>query len=1300
MTQPEMEVDKPIGCHTADNEQSVVNGMRESEGNVTTAEADATDGDGDSDILHGCGQKCATPNSSTSINASAVKHESTDSSAVLTTPVTSPPLHGNGDACVDAGAGNTLAEENNEDDNDNEAALKIDEAVSAAVKSTSRSDDNIQDDDLELLENEASPSSKNSDDLNVTASDDNEEVALKGNDTGTPVPVAVRQKARKSFPSSARSDTASPATTTSISPAGSASATLSPLSEEGGVQKPKGREGRTHMSKRSRSHLTDEERVILKAPFAHGWSREIVYRQTVTAESKEKARELLARRAADVYYFTPLGQKLRSGPAIQEYLTAHKVDALTLENFSFGKYLVGDPNEIERFAKAQKRANPAQVQQHKSMLDAARVRKKKKLDPDTYPGYSTKHSTKTKPTSVKPIPVTQPKSGATLSQVSTSIGNFARSQAVGTPGWRATVPSLKTQKAVKSFPRSNVNSLVSQPNAIRIETRPDVMCSINCPGQAGVPPTLHCGVCLCLYHPMCVGFIGSTRESLFVCLKCADNVKRSGLPSSTEKGKMLGALSMPPSSWMVTKNDVGQLKSPVKSPWRTELGNQDASNTLRTLSNYSVKAMTGITSPSVITTVAGVIPPPPPLRAAPVSTTQSSAQQRGVLPAPPNIVYARGTKLNAPLIASVSKGQTVGYTQPPPPRLLVTTQHQQQQQQQLMHVGSINMQRPVISKAVASAGGQRQSMMSTSNVQILPTAAVRQQAVSATEDNLVPAMGAPTKVVPVSSQVMCAATRPPRLTAATTGQPRLLPANTPPLLASTQRPTMAVPGAPQPKVVVTGNQNYVVRTGTSLLPQGMYIIQPGGGAGGPPAWTAPASRFVLQTTQSVGTRPATKTVVSIAPNARNNGKVAKIGVPSVVRVAKARNAGINPAECFIQKLHVGFDVLLQIFSNLSYCDLLSVSCTCRLWHNIVKDPSLWKRVCLRGCKVSSWKQITNRMKKYGSDLRDVRLCPDSQKLWQKFEELVRAVPTLKTLDFGHVPSSLLQSLAEMTELRQQLQHLTADNIITNTMDAENLNSVVDLDLGKFGQLSSLRVLTLRGMIGIKLPEIVFSEGLAALAQLKQLRDLSLTNMREIPDNEFEFLGSMTDLVSLEIGDCRCWTSEIYYELGKLSNLKHLRLESGGEIPDIGLADSLSNLTELESLELVMFTIADTLSTVLPLMPKLRVLNIWPDVEQAAVVNMNVYNLVSTLPKLTHFDWGVACERDAGGQQPLQPIPFASVPPAALSKDSDAKDATDYMTVNQLIHSLCLLLPQTKIRVLRVPIVTTVKPATADAVDDR
>lgn len=40
------------------------------------------------------------------------------------------------------------------------------------------------------------------------------------------------------------------------------------------------------------------------------------------------------------------------------------------------------------------------------------------------------------------------------------------------------------------------------------------LCGLTCPGQLGIPPSLQCAKCMCLFHPICAQFFGSRG---FIC---------------------------------------------------------------------------------------------------------------------------------------------------------------------------------------------------------------------------------------------------------------------------------------------------------------------------------------------------------------------------------------------------------------------------------------------------------------------------------------------------------------------------------------------------------------------------------------------------------------------------------------------------------------------------------------------------------------------------------------------------------------------------------------------------------------
>ena len=43
------------------------------------------------------------------------------------------------------------------------------------------------------------------------------------------------------------------------------------------------------------------------------------------------------------------------------------------------------------------------------------------------------------------------------------------------------------------------------------------LCGLDCAGRVGVPPSLHCEVCMCMFHPECVGYVAAPYMGGFVC---------------------------------------------------------------------------------------------------------------------------------------------------------------------------------------------------------------------------------------------------------------------------------------------------------------------------------------------------------------------------------------------------------------------------------------------------------------------------------------------------------------------------------------------------------------------------------------------------------------------------------------------------------------------------------------------------------------------------------------------------------------------------------------------------------------
>lgn len=362
-------------------------------------------------------------------------------------------------------------------------------------------------------------------------------------------------------------------------------------------------------------------------------------------------------------------------------------------------------------------------------------------------------------------------------------------------------------------------------------------------------------------------------------------------------------------------------------------------------------------STTMTTAVAKVIPPPPPLKAAP-TTLQPAGLKAGSMLTPPAMMYAATSTTSVPIITSVmsvSRAQTYGSSslqhhvpKSIQPNLSATTMPQHQQ----IRIDSVHSLQPGI------------DAVTQPQVYTVPRPEMRTQpsfqpqivSVAGNQPTLLPAGGDQGDIVSLTSSQ-------PRMVSVSGGLPKVVS------VAGSQPPLMSLAGSAggQPHMLsVTGSrpatsnlflgggQNFpnIVLSGGNIItqPNAMMIPtpQPGGPTNMLPLWNSPTQMswpvVQLASQPDNGHPPLKPAVTSSVSTVQKNNKGAKKATEHstkrFTKIARQRKEGINPAECFIQKLHVGFDVLLHIFKNLSYADLIKASCVCRLWHNIAKDPSL------------------------------------------------------------------------------------------------------------------------------------------------------------------------------------------------------------------------------------------------------------------------------------------------------------------------------------------------------------------------
>ncbi|XP_060584195.1 uncharacterized protein LOC132740334 isoform X2 [Ruditapes philippinarum] len=401
--------------------------------------------------------------------------------------------------------------------------------------------------------------------------------------------------------------------------------------------------------------------------------------------------------------------------------------------------------------------------------------------------------------------------------------------------------------------------------------------------------------------------------------------------------------------------------------------------------------------------------------------------------------------------------------------------------------------------------------------------------------------------------------------------------------------------------------------------------------------------------------------------------------------------------CFIQKLYGGYDCMFHIFKHLELIDLVRLSEVCKAWRRILLLPDFWREVRFSDTKVSDWGKALKYVSKrdvQSINLKGLSHYEEPNRTWHQLvsslHEQFEDFHMLKKISFGLVPAAVLQSVVGRLK---HLQSFIAESISDFTDDSM-WTVPTKIDVGNFRCTAQLRELKLRGTGGLSLPSFSFGCGLADIGRLTTLHTLHLTSLRNLKGTDFNFISNLTKLKELALGDCENWTQETYAHLEKLTSVERLRLENGGDIPDIGLGLALSHLTELERLELIKYTVAYTFGNHIGELHKLRHLCIFPlNLNFMGEVNTNTCRAVESLKDLKTLEWIIAQSSDSSiilddnsnsssdncpeGKQ--QWIPFQTLLNANPS-DSVKNSAVQYTSVDQLKSKLETALPNTKVSV--------------------
>ncbi|XP_052767492.1 uncharacterized protein LOC128208143 isoform X2 [Mya arenaria] len=1072
--------------------------------------------------------------------------------------------------------------------------------------------------------------------------------------------------------------------------------------------------------------LSDAEMEKFREPFKHGWKREVVFRATTVSRSQ----------AADVYYFPPVGSKLRSMVQVADWLSSHDTP-LTVDNFTFMRRAigVGEGETVRNANRTAGRINPTSSKSsNKSSPSFKLVKRPSRAPPKHYEELIHDDNDGQYDT---PEIVIERDSVDFVSQIMSGIADEEKNETEEMEGIETTEMVYPSKEAVIVSPsqkkfKSTARKSTTQKHFKKVPipyTGVENLCSMGCPGMEGIPPMLHCNVCMCLFHNECVNYFGESSD--FICLRCKDEPPGLMGPSSvsSQQGKTVMLKVSNPHQMSPYSN------SKIISVRRVATVGHSPGPSGSKSPGFQVTKLVSMASngsPFVINangTIGNVNPALPVFTKIINASTRPSSPATATRPIMSTTKIVTSSSAGSNMQNKLSEIQPIIKQEPPDDSTDNTNKSCQASNKALSSLkAALNTKRldalpqKTPQNIPFSIQNERIQMPKVTTVfpplgvQIMNQAIQAGRSVVNTTPNMLNIMPmnqtmravAPRMVLPRLPQVVTVPP-PPRTMMMTNHGVVLSPQLVSPQLVSPQLTPDASNSGP---VVINAKQVSAPMNGQLLtLPQAVskrltlnkalalkinnvkITVPPSG------FFQSSEGLKVFLPPNTFPTVDETDLNVSVSNEVKSGEDSAQTSSdkPESRAVSSSKKKDIRELKlykkcCLLQSLYGGFNAMEHIFKQLSLIDLLKVGKVCRTWRKISMLPSLWSHVDFKDCMVADWQaalQFISSRHVRSISLKGIVHHEDANRTWQQLLSGLQGLDELRRVTFGLIPSALLQSMCSRLG---RLQALTADEVV-EANDQASMYVPTKLDVSKFSSMMGLEELRVRGKGGIILPSFSFSGGLSDLGILRKLTVLHLTSLKNVKGSEFSFISLLSELTDLALGDCKDWTQETYGHLQKLTGLHRLRLEHGGAIPDLGLGMALSHMNRLEWLELINYTLAYTFGNHVSDLTSLKHLYILPDssnfashcsfLAMAAEVNTNTLAAAEKLGSLKTFTWvveqsappSIILEDEETIQQVLIPVHVPNV-------NDESKDVTklQYLSKEDLLKKLKAILPDTEVLV--------------------
>uniref|UniRef100_A0A1B6DU40 F-box domain-containing protein n=2 Tax=Clastoptera arizonana TaxID=38151 RepID=A0A1B6DU40_9HEMI len=776
------------------------------------------------------------------------------------------------------------------------------------------------------------------------------------------------------------------------------------------------------------------------------------------------------------------------------------------------------------------------------------------------------------------------------------------------------------------------------------------VCNIRCPLAMGVIPTLQCHICLCLYHPECIGLEEAMTRTIhsYKCKSCQLLPAKPTLkPITSTSSSIISPPPLTPISSFSTASSANSFTNTSVSnppPVLTRLTDGKLVNVPRTSTKTAVPK-----AHSIVGGLTTWLPPSSTIQLSP-STPKLSSSYKNISPAHTSTVDSSSSLPTQTLITMNKK------------RFIVMPKHNVLSVSPAVTAPSITVADPSSSQ-ITTPSELSPSLTNLSTQAYGPGGPILPKPT--------PTSGGATFVVSSPATPSTTFQNPPGVLLVP-----YLPQNTQPT-GNGGSPTQLPP-------------QYVIVNGPSGLQAGNFIF------GNLPQQqlklpTVPTSQAAEPPSESAGTK-------------RVPENLELLPLPPSKKLQTSEKYSNRLIENHLQDTSILYNALLTAFQYLTVKELLRAAVVSRLFRDLALHSSLWQTVRLKNCRVRDWAGAAQTLSRAATRHLDLKksIIPDksdsAQKadIWGDFINCISKVKTLVKLDLCKCTSQIVQQVAVACP---QLESLIAIAIRSS-----------ELNLSSLGGCRNMTELKLKSVNpGFELTNIT---ALKDLTNLKHLALTSIKNLNSdivVVLNNMEAMETLELGECMKLPE-----SFISESLSKMTKLRRLRLEKGqgSECPTLNLLEKIGQCPSITQLELINFDVKNGFEVALANCSNIKTFLIIPTyITQSATTNHLIVEGVSKLSKtLTYFVWGLTLEllrvtdlfidqwevsKGKGQQLPQNSkknsndcIPIIKPDKQDIPKNKSAPLQVDVLQLSKLHKVLMTLLPKTQVKILKVPFSAT------------